>query len=831
MDRNLNNIFIKEKGQELKYIPPGGGPITTNYPPRLSRMAHGDRIKSQFELAWRDAKASEGRLAVSTSTRDGVYLQVKGKVGYDLLTKSLEDTRQGVRLYNVQKDGSGVICATVFVPNHKHDFFIKKINKYVGKDKGTDVVGTIESINVAMVEALWIGNKTSIPTKSSIWCEVWLAYRMGEDVDEVKEEFFLICNSLNIETKEQCISFPERIVLGIFVDLTQLSLLVLHNSRIAEYRKMSTPTSFFTGLSRAEQREWSADLQERIQVDSSTNTSVCLLDTGVNNGHPVLEKLISDSNKHTVDIVKGTDDKTGHGTRMAGIAAFFTLEDKLETMDIVEVYHFIESVKMLDKSSDNPEELYGDLTSEAISLAEIENPDTKRVLCMAITADTDLIQDGRPSSWSGAIDSIVAGAEEEDTNRLMFIASGNTTISEIQEAKDYRAAVINHSVENPGQAWNAVTVGAYTELVEIDDSAYVGFDVLAARGDYSPYTSSSMYWNHSKWPIKPEILLEGGNLAYNEKDNFYSEADDLSLLTTSHRYLTEKPFDIISMTSSATAQASWLAANIWNKYPDMWAETVRALMIHSADWTPKMKKSISKNEKLTKSEYRKLLRICGYGVPNLDKALWSASNSVNLIVQDELQPYIKKENGTVTSNELHIHTLPWPSVLLSENENVEVKMRVTLSYYIEPGPGEIGWRDKYRYPSCGLSFDVNNPMEDRENFTKRISKAMREDEEDKGEIKNDSSRWMLGVQNRNVGSIHSDIWEGTASQLAESNMIVVFPIAGWWKTRPYLKEYDSKVRYSLVVSIETPEVELDLYNAIQTEIMNKTLVKTEIKAL
>lgn len=108
---------------------------------------------------------------------------------------------------------------------------------------------------------------------------------------------------------------------------------------------------------------------------------------------------------------------------------------------------------------------------------------------------------------------------------------------------------------------------------------------------------------------------------------------------------------------------------------------------------------------------------------------------------------------------------------------------------------------------------------------------MREDEEDKGEIKNDSSRWMLGVQNRNVGSIHSDIWEGTASQLAESNMIVVFPIAGWWKTRPYLKEYDSKVRYSLVVSIETPEVELDLYSAIQTEIMNKTLVKTEITAL
>ena len=116
---------------------------------------------------------------------------------------------------------------------------------------------------------------------------------------------------------------------------------------------------------------------------------------------------------------------------------------------------------------------------------------------------------------------------------------------------------------------------------------------------------------------------------------------------------------------------------------------------------------------------------------------------------------------------------------------------VTLSYYIEPGPGEIGWKDKYRYPSCGLSFDVNNPTEDRENFTKRISKEMREDENEKGEVKNDSSRWTLGVNNRNVGSIHSDIWEGTASQLSESNLIIVYPKSGWWKSRTNLKKYNS----------------------------------------
>jgi len=831
MDRRLDNIFINEKGRGLNYTPPSSGGGTHNYPPRDSRVIHGNYVKSQFELAWNEAKSCENRLAVSASARGGVYFQVKGKAGYELLTKSLEDTRQGVRLHNVQTDETGTVYATVFVPNAKQDFFIKKINKYIKEDKGTDVIGTIESINAAMVEALWIGYKNTIPNQTPEWCEVWVAYGIKEKTELVKAEFFDLCQSLNIQNKGQCIIFPERMVMGIFANLKQLSLLLCNSSRIAEYRKMPTPISFFTDLSRAEQREWSEDLGERILVKGSSNTSVCLLDTGVNNRHPVLMKLVQDIDKHTIDITKGVDDRAGHGTRMAGIAALFTLEDKLAEMDTIEVYHFLESVKMMDKSNDNSEELYGDLTAQAINLAEIEKPETKRVICMAITEDTSLTQDGRPSSWSGAIDSIVSGAEEEDVHRLMFISAGNTTVSEIAETKDYKAAVINHSVENPGQAWNAITVGAFTERIRIDDPLYDDFTALAESGNFSPYTSTSVYWNHAKWPIKPEILLEGGNLAYSEKDDFYTEADDLSLLTTSPKYLLGDPFDVISMTSSATAQASWLAANIWERYPELWPETVRALMIHSADWTPEMKKSVSNKEKWSRTEYRTLLRICGYGVPKLEKALWSASNSVNLIIQDELQPFVKRANGSITANEMHIHTLPWPKKLLVSNDDIDVRMRVTLSYYIEPGPGEIGWKDKYRYPSCGLSFDVNNPMEDETNFTKRISKAMREDEKDKAEVKNDSSRWMLGVNNRNVGSIHSDVWEGTASQLSESNMIVVYPKTGWWKTRSYIKRYSSNLRYSLVVSIETPKVELDLYTAIQTEIKNKTIMKTEITAL
>jgi len=126
---------------------------------------------------------------------------------------------------------------------------------------------------------------------------------------------------------------------------------------------------------------------------------------------------------------------------------------------------------------------------------------------------------------------------------------------------------------------------------------------------------------------------------------------------------------------------------------------------------------------------------------------------------------------------------------------------------------------------------VKNPYEDETTFIKRVNDAMRDDDDKGKRFPNESKRWVIGSQNRNVGSIHSDLWDGSAGELAESNKIIVYPITGWWKTRPHLKQFNEVVRYALVVSIETPETEIDLYQAIKVEIDNKVPIKTEITAI
>lgn len=74
MDKRLNNIIIAENGEGLKYKPISQGPGKRNYPARDSRAAHGNRIKSQFEFAWKQAEElCENKLAVSKINQHSHY--------------------------------------------------------------------------------------------------------------------------------------------------------------------------------------------------------------------------------------------------------------------------------------------------------------------------------------------------------------------------------------------------------------------------------------------------------------------------------------------------------------------------------------------------------------------------------------------------------------------------------------------------------------------------------------------------------------------------------------------------------------------------------------
>jgi hypothetical protein len=209
-----------------------------------------------------------------------------------------------------------------------------------------------------------------------------------------------------------------------------------------------------------------------------------------------------------------------------------------------------------------------------------------------------------------------------------------------------------------------------------------------------------------------------------------------------------------------------------------------------------------------------LLRRYGYGVPRLDHAVLSSLNDATIVSEELLRP-LRLDGSVVKSHNMNLHQLPWPTEQLEELGVTQVQLRVTLSYFIEPNPGERGWHGRYRYPSHSLRFALKRGLETLPQFRKRINRAVTLEEEGIAAVPTpEEDNWYLG-KIRDVGSLHSDIWIGSAAELTRRDALAVYPIGGWWKEKPQLERYNREVRYSLCISLRALESQ-DIYTPIAT---------------
>ena len=499
---------------------------------------------------------------------------------------------------------------------------------------------------------------------------------------------------------------------------------------------------------------------------------------------------------------------------MAGVSLYGDLVAALTGNGPISAPYRLESVRILPPTSSpaNDPELYGAITGEAIARAEIQAPQRRRAIAMAVTSDNPAR--GRPSSWSAAIDQLCF---EEANRRLIILSAGN--IAGDLTPEDHLVRNDLEAVDDPAQAWNALTVGAFTDKVEVVDPEFAGYAPIAPAGELSPRSRTSVTWDR-QWPVKPDIVFEGGNLAHD--GNLPGEPiDDLQILTTYFRP-ENRHFTTIGDTSAATGHAAGMAGAILASRPALWPETLRALIVHSAGWTPAMRARIDDCHG-AKTQIQSLVRRYGYGVPDLGRALLSTRNDLTLIVEDELQPFQREGTSAAKTRDMKLHRLPWPKEELATLGDAQVELRVTLSYFIEPNPGERGWTRRHRYASHGLRFRVKMATETVDEFRARINLAARDEEE--GAPGSGGEDWLLGTF-RDRGSLHSDFWFGSAADLAERDAIGVFPVGGWWKEKPYLDRFDGQARYAVIVTIRAPGSNVDIFTPVETAISISSAIET-----
>lgn len=816
---NLPHIDIAEFSTAHDYT---GEPAYGSSAPRI-REEHGRRVKGELEAAFAAAdqtRPADPRLEPPT----GTLIEVTLLRGTD--PEKLNLKKQGIRSGASKATPSEDRTIALHVPDRARPALEAILSDYLtgplskkGKPPRSSKVDPIEAFRVARLESVWTDEPNAMPQSAHdrIWWALW-CYRDSEaNIEEV-------CARLDARaaTSDRRLYFPEIVVMPVYATRATIELMLFATSGIAELRRASDNPVFFTDDVRGNQHAWVDDLAERVVWPDTNVPAVCVFDTGVNRGHALIEPALAERDLHTLDEAWGKNDhdQHGHGTGMAGLVLHGDLTAALIDTERRTLRHRVESVKLIPPQTFDPNDpkSYGVLTQAAVALPEIEAPDRSRIFCLAVSNED--VSGATASSWSAAIDQAAVGrmiaddSEEVDQDgrrpkRLFIVSAGNITpeidFTQLRSQDQF-------PIEDPAQAWNALTIGGYTDLIDVRDEGYESWQPLAGAGKLSPHSRTSAAWRHSVAPIKPELVMEAGNRAVNPPRTECLSMSSLSLLTTGSD-MNREPLVPFDATSAAAAQAARMAAQIAAAHPDYWPETIRAMMVHSAEWTPVMMAELdSTPSKRTRYE---MVRRFGYGVPNFDRANASASNHVALFAQAAMQPF---QSGGRKFNQCHYYTLPIPAGMLEELNNEPVELKVTLSYFVEPNPGLSANVDPQRYQSHGLRFDHQRPKETLSQFKLRVNASERPDPKRRPVIQPTDPRWLLGEDSISAGSLHCDVWRGPAIELLDRDTLCIKPVNGWWRNRASLEICNRKSRYALIVTLKTQNVDVDIYTPIRTSI-------------
>ena len=769
---------------------------------------HGAMLAEQIDRIWKAmaARPSDERDPAAINE----IIAIQPATGDDVPADQFDSSRYGLRLISKDPDTGIVLVDAQYQDlrslRRKLDAYSDDalVNQQTGERRNARALNPVDQFRIAQPEDLMglalqnaIRND-EISASTPVWME--LGCRGGRRATTVETE----------RSRQQVNRVLERLGRTPPIEfLAAEQAIFFARLSIADLRNLvrTTDCVFEVDLASRASRDWllfehtalptPEFMKFALTPPPADAVAIAILDTGVASAHPLLASAML--SRHTVvPNDSSSEDLHGHGTLMAGVALHEDVGSVVERNAAL-ARHWIESVKILiaphtDTALDDLRTVWPVLTQRAIESAE-SNGLRRRVFAMAVTAA--LPENARATSWSHAVDQF---AYNDGAGRLICVSAGNCDegLSSGYVARYPRANLL-HTIEDPAHAANAITVGAFTEKTELsaeyrDTAVYP----LAPPGGISPFTRAGF----ENYPIKPDVVFEGGNLMVDGAAAFNSEAT-LSVLSTGRDVL-KKPLGLTNATSAATAIAARFAADVWGVHSHLRPETIRGLIVHSARWTSQMTRQFA--------DLDERLRLCGYGVPDLSCATECLASRATIILEDEMPnaERVMDDDGEERRRRvIRFIRIPIPEDLLLADPDDEVELRVTLSFFAEPSTFR-----KTESFGLRLAWDMQGPVETVDQFRARINAAVRPsgDEKDTYEKTSgfDRTHWEIGKERRSRGTVQSDRMRVPASLLAGEKLIAVYPVLGWWEDRNSTRE--ERMSYSLLTTLEVPGK--DIYTPI-----------------
>ncbi len=820
MPRNKQHLILKTD-DIVPSLFKGTGRGNQIIPNIKNRFAHGRRLSDEIQLI------------KSRHPENTIYtIKFNGNTETGLFFENLNQPGSGMELLSIKEKDGKVISANVSVESGKAFNKLQKVaQKYsesVPGSKTLSYVGSIGSITDEIkISDLFMDDIRLLPEDNNKhWWELWI----NKKQENALEKFMQVANDCRLVFNQKYIDFPDRYVFICNASIIELNTFVTNYdvvvTEIHLAKKINPP---IVGQPQEIQDEIVAELERKTTYPDDTNrVRMTILDEGLIVRHPLLDRLIVRNLKAVSTFANSPTN--AHTTSMGSLVAFGDIA-QAKTLQSITIPYKIESVQICD-SSGTDRELWGTITELSVNKT---NTDENIVNAYVMAASAENISEkfGAPTSWSAKIDDIVF-----KNSKLFAISVGN--VDGLCKAEDYDEHQKNSCVEDPAQSWNSLSVGAYTNLADQKLCANSGFVPYAQAGDLSPYSRTSIKFE-KQWPIKPEVVFEGGNKVI-DKDSYVYDGDMFELVTCSST-INNPSFCGLNMTSAATGMAGQFIGNLFAKYPTYWPETIRGLIVNSAEWTETML-STRLPENWNKEQLTNFIKMCGYGVPNLDQALYSGNNALTLIAEKEFQVYDYKRDANgiiprlVKKNELKndkvcqilMIPMPWPTDLFQSDElkDKKIKVKITLSYFVAPNPSSRGYSRKFAYQSHNLRFDLQMPTETETMFMNRINANIaEEDSEHKNASRTKDDRWVYGKKSpmRTAGSIHQDFLITNGSELADMKNIAIYSVGGWWRDSKKIRPEDTRTRFSLIVSIDAGDVDIDIYTPIENNIEVRNILE------
>jgi Subtilase family len=526
--------------------------------------------------------------------------------------------------------------------------------------------------------------------------------------------------------------------------------------------------------------------------------NVCIIDSGIQENHPLLKSAITSNDSRSwvpneLDLTADRVANGGHGTRVAGAVLY---PRAVPTSGQQQAVCWLQNARILDHECRLPQTLFPPTLIS--NIVNFYYPTGTRIFNHSIAGSTPC-RTQYMSAWAAGIDNLTW-----QNDILFIVVAGNLPINgqisnsrlsvgeHFRNGKSYPDYLLSDScrIPNPAQSFQALTVGSIS-LQTFQDLSRTS---IASKDYPSSFSCTGLgLWDS----IKPEVVEYGGDWVTDGRTppTFMQPPEVCPELVRST--LDGGPLmsrDQVG-TSFAAPKVAHIAACLAAALPNESCLLYRALIVQSArfpDWIE------TEDFNLCNA-----VRMLGYGVPSLDRALGGSSNRITLLARGDRK---------ISARQAQIYEVSLPQELRSQGDDIDIRVEITLSYKAQPRRTR---RSRRKYLSTWLDWECSKKGESSERFLDRVLKEY--DADPDAEKGSEIFEWVLNKRknwgkakdvSRQEGTLQKDWAIVKSYNLRESFCIAVVGHEGW------NNDPDATVPYALVVSFEALDATIPIYTSI-----------------